>query len=72
MDDIPKNLIVGLLIPIIKEIVVNVVKKYLNEKHLNDIDVSNENLEYLYKIAEIEARNKFTEKTIEVAMNHET
>ena len=72
MDDIPKNLIVGLLIPIIKEIVVDVVKKYLNEKHLNDIDVSNENLEYLYKIAEIEVRNKFTEKTIEVAMNHKT
>ena len=32
MDDVIKNLIIGLLIPVIKEITVEVIKKYMKEK----------------------------------------
>lgn len=67
MDDIPKNLIIGLLIPVIKEIVVEIIKKYMNENHEN---ISNENLEYLYNLAETEAINRFTDSEIEVCMIH--
>ena len=65
MDDIIKNLIIGLLIPVIKEITVEVIKKYMKEKQ---IDISSENLEYLRKIAEIETINRFTDKNLEVCM----
>lgn len=67
MDDIPKNLIIGLLIPVIKEIVVEIIKKYMNENHEN---ISDENLEYLYNLAETEAINRFTDSEIEVCMIH--
>lgn len=67
MDDIIKNLIIGLLIPVIKEITVEVIKKYMKEKQ---IDISSENLEYLYKLAETEAINRFTTAEIQVTMNN--
>lgn len=69
MDDIIKNLIIGLLIPVIKEITVEVIKKYMKEKQ---IDISSENLEYLRKIAEIETINRFTDKNLEVCMIHDS
>ena len=67
MDDIPKNLIIGLLIPVVKEIVVEIIKQYMNENHEN---ISKENLEYLYNLAETEAINRFTDSEIEICMIH--
>lgn len=65
MDDIIKSLIISLLIPIIKEITVESIKQYMGNKHTN---ISNENLEYLCKIAEIETIKHFTNKNLEVCM----